>query len=355
MLGIWRAPAMPWRGSSDERDAGMIEFVCPQCRSALILAKQGYRCAACVRMFPVISGIPDFRLTPDRYLSFEDERAKARKLSDFAATSNFAELVEYYYSITDDVPPVLAASFANYVRTAPHRAKRVLDAFGNTSGQPGLIDVGCGSGGALLAASGRFDPLVGVDIGLRWLVIAGKRLDEAGTPALLVCADAEALPFPDRSFTHAIAEDLIEHVRRPEQAIRAMASVLVPGGKLWVSGNNRNWPGPHPAVGIWAAGMMPKRLRSWITRKIRGVDSFRNVGFVSPRTVIADARKAGLGVLDASARTLDAAPVTGHSDALIRVVSIYNRILTVPLLRGWLLLFGPTFRIIFQRSIAPER
>lgn len=346
---------MPWRGSSDERETGMIEFVCPQCRSALTLAEQEYRCAACLRMFPVISGIPDFRLKPDRYLSFEDERAKARKLADFAATSDFAALVDYYYSITDDVPPELAPAFANYVHSAPRRASRILDAFGNTSGRTSLIDVGCGSGGALLAASGRFDPLVGVDIGLRWLVIARKRLDEAGTPALLVCADAEALPFPDRSFTHAIAEDLIEHVRRPDQAIRAMAAILELGGKLWLSGNNRNWPGPHPAVGIWAAGMMPKRLRSWITRKIRGVDSFRNVGFISPRSVIADARKAGLGVLHASARTLDAAPASGHSDALIWAVAIYNRILTMPLIRGWLLLFGPTFRIIFQRSIASER
>lgn len=346
---------MPSRGSSDELDAGMIEFVCPQCRSALALAEKEYRCAACARIFPVISGIPDFRLSPDRYLSFEDERAKARKLSDFAATSDFVELVEYYYSITSDVPPELAPAFANYVHSAPQRAARILDAFGDTSGKPSLIDIGCGAGGALLAASGRFDPLVGVDIGLRWLVIARKRLDEAGTPALLICADAEALPFPDRSFTHAIAEDLIEHVRRPDQAIRAMAAILELGGKLWLSGNNRNWPGPHPAVGIWAAGMMPKRLRSWITRKIRGVDSFRNVGFVSPRSVIADARKAGLGVLHASARTLDAAPASGHSGALIWAVSIYNRILTMPLIRGWLLLFGPTFRIIFQRSIASER
>lgn len=345
---------MPWLGSSDERGAGMIEFVCPQCRSALIVAEQEYRCATCVRIFPVISGIPDFRLRPDRYLSFEDERAKARKLSDFAATSDFAELVDYYYLITDDVPPALASSFANYVRTAPQRASRVLGAFGNISGQPSLIDVGCGSGGALVAAAGRFHPLVGVDIGLRWLIIARKRLDEAGTPAMLVCADAEALPFPDRSFTHAIAEDLIEHVRRPDQAIRATAAVLEPGGKLWVSGNNRNWLGPHPAVGIWAAGMMPKRLRSWITRKIRGVDSFRNAGFVSPRTVIADATKAGLGVVDASARPLTAATANGHSDVLIGAVSIYNRMLTVPLFRGLLLLFGPTFRIIFQRNVVGE-
>ena len=333
----------------------MIELVCPLCRSALAMEQEAYRCNGCDRVFPVIAGIPDLRLTPDRYLSFEEERAKARKLAKFAATSDFKELIDYYYSITDDVPPALAPAFANYVHSAPQRAARILDAFGGLSGQPSLIDVGCGSGGALLAASGRFDPLVGVDIGLRWLVIARKRLDEAGISALLVCADAEALPFPDRSFTHVVAEDLVEHVRRPDQAIRAMAAVLEPGGKLWVSGNNRNWLGPHPAVGIWAAGMMPKRLRSWITRKIRGVDSFRNVGFVSPGTLNSDARKAGLDVLDASARTFDAARARRHSGAMIGAVSIYNRLVSVPTTKRWLLLFGPTFRIIFQRRIVPEK
>lgn len=346
---------MHWRASSDHQFAlGIVTFVCPQCRCALATEEQEYRCTVCRRVFPIILGIADFRLAPDRYLSFEDERAKARKLSEFAATSDFEGLVDYYYSITDDVPPALASSFANYVRTAPQRAARILEAFGPLSGKPSLIDVGCGSGGALLAASGSFDPLVGVDIGLRWLVIAKKRLDEAGTAALLVCADAEALPFPERSFTHAIAEDLLEHTRRPDRAISAIASVLRPGGKVWISGNNRYWLGPHPAVGIWGAGIMPQRLRSWITRSIRGVDSFRNVEFISARKVISDARKGDLDVLEASARTLEAGRASGRSEAFIRAVSVYNRLLTVPALRRWLLFLGPTFRIVFQRRIPPE-
>ena len=58
--------------------------MCPACRSAVEERDQGFGCRRCGREYPILFGIPDFRLRGDRYLSLEDERAKAGKLHDFA-------------------------------------------------------------------------------------------------------------------------------------------------------------------------------------------------------------------------------------------------------------------------------
>lgn len=57
-------------------------FCCPQCRWALTVDSGAYRCSACQREYPMVFGIPDFRLFPDPYISFEDEYKKVYVLVD---------------------------------------------------------------------------------------------------------------------------------------------------------------------------------------------------------------------------------------------------------------------------------
>jgi len=148
-------------------------FICPACLSAVEKRNQAFDCARCRREYPILFGIPDFRLRGDRYLSLEDERAKAGKLHDFARAHDFKQLVSYYYSITGDVPTHLEAAFKNYVLVAPERAVPALGALAPAGGRS-LLDLGCGSGGALVPAARMFEQCTGVDIALRWLVIARK-------------------------------------------------------------------------------------------------------------------------------------------------------------------------------------
>ena len=75
----------------------MTEFVCPECRARVEEGDGGYYCACCTRSYPILLGIPDFRVRGDLYLSLEDERAKAALLHEFAAKHDFRELVAYYY------------------------------------------------------------------------------------------------------------------------------------------------------------------------------------------------------------------------------------------------------------------
>src|SRR5205823_13731358 len=134
----------------------------------------------------------------------------------------------------------------------------------------------------------------GVDIAWRCLVIAGKRLEEAGVPARLVGADAEAVPFTESSFSHVVAADLLENTRSPAAAVRSAAAALRTGGFMYVTSSNRRWIGPHPATGVWAAGLLPRRFRARPLKHRHGVDILRTVSFVSPRSVRRVAEAAGL-------------------------------------------------------------
>lgn len=156
-----------------------VGFCCPSCRGPLAFDQAGYHCRACQRRYPIVCGIPDFRLFPDPYISFEDEYDKARRLSEEAERVSFEALVRFYWEITPDVPRPMAERFIRYAVTGEERADPCLatmdaQAGGRWTGAR-CLEVGCGTGGFLAAAQERFGALVGADIALRWLVVAKKR------------------------------------------------------------------------------------------------------------------------------------------------------------------------------------
>ena len=64
---------IPSRGES-------LNFVCPVCRAPVVLEGESYACAQCDRVFPVVFGIPDFRVADDPYISIENDRAKGLRI-----------------------------------------------------------------------------------------------------------------------------------------------------------------------------------------------------------------------------------------------------------------------------------
>lgn len=60
-------------------------------------------------------------------------------------------------------------------------------------------------------------------------------LDVVPAPGLHVVGSALALPFGDATFDAAICTEVLEHVPEPEQALRNIARVLRPGGRLYVT------------------------------------------------------------------------------------------------------------------------
>lgn len=75
------------------------------------------------------------------------------------------------------------------------------------------------------------------------LDIEFERMREARPHARLVhVAVAEALPYADNSFDLLLSNEVIEHVRDDAQAVREMARVLRPGGRVIIFCPNRWYP-----------------------------------------------------------------------------------------------------------------
>lgn len=329
-----------------------IFLVCPQCRAPVRRENEAYACAPCARIYPILFGIPDFRLRSDRYLSLEQERDKAHRLYEYGLTHSFEQMVAYYYSITDDVPPALSKRYQAYIRNGPQQAQTSVEALGLNADTSVVLDAGCGAGGFLIAASPHCRSLVGVDIALRWLVICNKRLEEQGVQASLICADIESPPFAAGTFTHITAGDLLEHVYSVEAAVAAMARLLIPGGKLWLSASNRYCLGPQASTRIWGIGFLPRALRSALLLKIRGVDSLRFFNLVSPVQLLRIFSTHGFDKLNLHPRQIPAA--TMDYPWLDRIlITAYRFAYKRWLIQHLLVLIGPAFEVLLvSRKVA---
>lgn len=106
----------------------------------------------------------------------------------------------------------------------------LLDAAGVAAGM-GVLDVGTGPGYAAQGAAQRGAVATGVDIADEVLALARRR--HHGIRFLR--ADAEELPFAERSFDALVGNFTINHLPRPERAMREFARVVVPGGRIALS------------------------------------------------------------------------------------------------------------------------
>jgi ubiquinone/menaquinone biosynthesis C-methylase UbiE len=306
-----------------------------------------YTCARCDRWYPVILGIPDFRLFPDPYISIEDDRRKGERLFEAGATRSFEELVRYYYSITPEVPPDLAKRWTARAIAQPEIAECILRSSGlldSATASGSLLDVGCSTGGLLVTAAKFFPAIVGVDVAFRWLVLAQARLREAGVRVELVCANAEALPFLSHRFQAVTLLDVLEHLRDSRAGVREAYRVSVPGAKTLCTTNNRYSPVVDPHVGIWGVGYLPRRWQArYVAWRRPGMKEyriymrsawevtrlFRNAGYVKCRS--------------------GAAPVCAPhliSGAARRLVRLYNAALAVPGMTSTLGAVGPALLMV---------
>jgi SAM-dependent methyltransferase len=326
-----------------------LDYVCPVCQGAVRQYASAYECPDCERSFPVIFGIPDFRLNSDPYLSLEAERAKARALAEKAPDLTFNELVDYYYSITDDVPTELASVYKRAINNGPRHLAALAEDI-ERDGEGALLDAGCGSGSLLLALGAR-RPVVGLDIALRWLVICRKHLQEENLERQLVCADLLLPPFRDQSFAIVAGIDLLEHTQDMDRAVRSLAGLTQPGGRIWLTVSNRYTLGPHPSTRLWAIGYLPKRVAGQVSRVLRGVDSLRHVQLTSPGQVIAALKRAGFEPEIVQPKRISA-DVQLQPPPFERALFGIYRLLCRWALSRWLLVWiGPISEIVAKKSI----
>ena len=258
-------------------------------------------------------------------------------------------MLDYYYAITDDVPAELAVRYKAYHQNGPMQAKHGLNNL-NLGPQDTLLDVGCGTGGALVAAAHSGATLFGMDIALRWLVICQQRLQEQGVNATLVCADIESPPFPAQSFSKVVATDLLENVYSVENSLASLAGLLNANGRLWLTGSNKYCLGPHPTTRLWAIGYFPKKLRTRIVTWCRGVDSLRFIHLLSPHYIMRCARQAGLQALTLSPKMIATDQVDQYPLADRVLIKIYAHVARLPLICQLLLWIGPAFEMTLVKT-----
>jgi SAM-dependent methyltransferase len=248
-----------------------IAWTCPHCDGSFHPGDLHWTCLACGAGFRALRGIPDLRVLDDPYLSNDDDWRIALQLDAEYNRLSFAGLLDRYYDLVDDLNPRQKARQIQHILTAPGRVWRWRDALEAVDGP--LLDLGCGSGSFLSAIGQEMPMLAGVDIAMRWLLVARKRLDEEGLGAIpLACACAERLPIGPDQFGGIVAGDVFEHVADQAETLVEAHRVLQPGGRMFLASPNRFSLAPEPHVGVWGVGFLPRRWMSPYVRLMRKGD-----------------------------------------------------------------------------------
>lgn len=315
-------------------------FVCPRCKGTLDTGADEHVCRACEQRFPIVCGVPDFRLAPDPFISLIDDRAKALHLFETKGDRSFEQLVRHYYAITPDDPPDLAEHWTRHHQAEVTIADELLAATGMQDGQGrALLDLGCSTGGMVVASARRGWNAVGIDVALRWLIIGRVRLAEAGVSQALVCANAEHLPFASETLDAVTANDLLEHSGDPQAVLHEARRVCATGARAVFTGNNRYAPLPEPQLRIWGVTQLPRR---WQARYV----SWRRPDVHRYRVLVPSAWEVARMLKRARFASVEIEPaplLAPHwpPGAGTRLLRVYNRVRRLPLLRPLLRLIGP--------------
>ncbi len=104
-----------------------------------------------------------------------------------------------------------------------------------------VVDVGCGGGILSESMAARGAEVTGIDLGEKALKVARLHLLESGRKVdyRLVSAEALAAEMPGR-FDAVTCMEMLEHVPDPASIVRACATLVKPGGHVFLSTINRN-------------------------------------------------------------------------------------------------------------------
>lgn len=188
-------------------------LVCPQCRNRLAESEDALRCTSCDVAFTRVDGVPV--LLP-RSLSQQQE-SQTRYFD-----SEFAGYDEPY------APENWRQSFI----------QRIFGAVGVREGHGPYLDVGVGGSGATVIEAARLGvESTGCDLSVAGVVHAQRtaRREGVGERAQFVACAAESLPFADASFGCASTVAVLEHLEDDAAAVRELARVVRPGGRVWIT------------------------------------------------------------------------------------------------------------------------
>jgi SAM-dependent methyltransferase len=281
----------------------------------------------------------DLRLGSDRYLELEAERARAEELAAIAAATDLTGVAAAYYAMTGEAPD-RRGRFMAHIASGLARGEALA---ARLPGAGRILEVGCGTGGLLVAVAVAGMEIVGVDIATRWLVAARRRLADHGLSAPLLAASADRLPWPDGHFDTVVADSVLEHLDDPAGALREWARVLRPEGRLVVWSPNRFTLTVDPHLGLWGLGWLPRR---WLPGYLR----LRRCAAWPPRTLsgveargIAEA--AGLGAVEVEPPAIPRCWARSRRSTERAAILAYSAARRLPAARRVLAVVGPLWEL----------
>jgi ubiquinone/menaquinone biosynthesis C-methylase UbiE len=223
-----------------------------------------------------------------------------------AYTEAYFSTIEGYEEYLRSGGRVLTARLAEALRIAGDiRDQRVLD-------------LGCGRGEVLLRCLDEGAWAVGVDYAVDALRMTQRILPERS--ALLVQADAQALPFATGAFDLILALDIVEHLHQPqlERMLAEAHRLLAPGGRLIV----------HTMPNLWYYRFGYPLFR--LVQRLRGVRLPRNprdrlpyvkLMHVNEQSVVSLARNLRAAGFDSRLWLRNMQDFARESNRLVRAVS----------------------------------
>jgi SAM-dependent methyltransferase len=255
-------------------------------------------------------GIPDFRILPDPWIGMADDRDKATRLVEQTHGASLETMVRAYWAMTPGTPTTAAARFVDHVIGAERRSQEWLATIGERARVDGpWLDVGTGTGDLATIIAQQGITAVGIDIAMRWLVVARRRAELAGVSVEFVCCNAEHLPFADATFARVVSVGTIEHCIDAEQALRESRRVLASGGDVCIRTVNRYTVMAEPHVALWGVGFVPRSMADRYVRW-RGGQGYAHHKPLSSRELHRGLRGAGFRDV-----RVDAAPMLASDRA----------------------------------------
>jgi 2-polyprenyl-3-methyl-5-hydroxy-6-metoxy-1,4-benzoquinol methylase len=321
-------------------------WVCPSCHGALARSGDGARlgCTGCAAEYGVFGGIPDMRVDRPAWIDIDEDREAAARLDrDFRSRSLEAMVRDVFASQPGRSEQQIDMR-TRQVLVSPSRLSTQLDGWLHAAtSRQGFLDLGCGPGMLLAAAASRGVSGLGIDVSLRWLVVARRMIEQHGGRATLCAAFAEHLPLRDASTPAIVSLDVIEHVGDQRRYLAEIDRIAADGAALALATPNRFSLAAEPHVHVWGVGWLPARFQARYVRARSG----RPYDFVRLLSAPGLARLLGRHTRFAGRFVVPQVPgdeiETMHARRA-RLARLYNRLSTSPVARWPLLAVGPFFR-----------
>jgi len=333
--------------------------VCPLCRGELVVhvERQAYYCAACSKHYELHGGIPDFRVFPDRFLSFTEDHERTEIVLAALERFELEPLLNYYWSFSDITPVSLRTKFVRSAMLGESRAQRVQHSIENgtfkkTVRPRRVLEIGSGTGNFLAVAAGRYEQVVGVDIAMRWLHVSRRRFMDRGLPVPpLVCCCAEYLPFKDASFDLIVAASTLEFLRDQDKALSEWTRTLGDDGTVYVDTVNRYALSRDPYAYLWGVGFLPRAWQAAYVRWRRGA-SYEYIKTFSLKSL---QRLVGkhFPLCEVALPAVDYASMRQFSKITRFQARGYELLRTLPLFETILKWCGPGWNVTLHKNLKP--